>query len=115
MKIHWIVSYPDALVKASTSNKPGVGAELHIIDKLLMSCIVAQLNIWIFANLSMLSSSSVPTCHPGHRCLFTAWLPEEKCEVVTAGHQHLLTYHLTIMISYSETYLSTRVTFMTEL
>ena len=36
----WIVSYPDALVKASASNKPGVRAEFHIIDKLLMSCIV---------------------------------------------------------------------------
>ena len=45
VKIHRIISHPDALVKASASNKPGVWAELHIIDQLLMSCKVAYFYI----------------------------------------------------------------------
>ena len=71
----------------------------------------AQLNIWNGYYLQLFCS----TCHPGHWRLLTAGLPEEKCEVVTAGHQHLLTHHLTIS-SYSKTLTTlTKVTFMTEL
>ena len=81
-------AYPDALVKAGTGNKPGIRAELDVIYKLLMAC----MEIWLQHIINILLQPQ--TCHSGYRGLFAAWFPEEKCEVIAARHQHLLTHHL---------------------
>ena len=81
-------AYPDALVKAGTGNKPSIRAELDVIYKLLMACM--EICLQHIVNIFL----QPQTCHSGYRGLFAAWFPEEKCEVIAARYQHLLTHHL---------------------